>query len=52
MKCRLVDVYSIWGTICGFHLIFAPAEATKTVTLGLQVFIGQFVTDWNAVLAA
>jgi raffinose/stachyose/melibiose transport system permease protein len=33
-------------------LILAPAEDTKTVTLGAQVFIGQFVTDWNAVLAA
>ena len=28
-----------------------PAAA-KTVTLGAQVFIGQFVTNWNAVLAA
>ena len=35
-----------------FPLILAPAEATKTITLGTQMFIGEFVTDWNAVLAA
>jgi len=35
-----------------FPLILAPAEATKTITLGTQVFIGQFVTNWNAVLAS
>ncbi|TAZ52689.1 carbohydrate ABC transporter permease [Rhizobium ruizarguesonis] len=35
-----------------FPLILAPSEATKTVTLGSQIFIGQFVTNWNAVLAA
>ncbi len=41
----------IWNDLW-FPLILAPAEATKTVTLGSQVFIGQFVTNWNAVLAA
>ena len=41
----------IWNDLW-FPLILAPAEATKTVTLGSQVFIGQFVTDWNAVLSA
>ena len=35
-----------------FPLILAPAEEVKTLTLGSQVFIGQFVTDWNAVLSA
>ncbi|MFT5645012.1 MAG: raffinose/stachyose/melibiose transport system permease protein [Janthinobacterium sp.] len=34
-----------------FPLILAPSESTKTVTLGVQQFIGQYVTDWNAVLA-
>lgn len=34
-----------------FSLILAPSEATKTVTLGVQQFIGQYVTDWNSVLA-
>ncbi|MQW32681.1 carbohydrate ABC transporter permease [Sinorhizobium meliloti] len=41
----------IWNDLW-FPLILAPAEQTKTITLGAQVFIGQFVTDWNAVLAA
>ncbi|MBS1164286.1 MAG: sugar transporter permease [Proteobacteria bacterium] len=41
----------IWNDLW-FPLILAPSEATKTVTLGAQLFIGQFVTNWNAVLAA
>lgn len=41
----------IWNDLW-FPLILAPAEETKTLTLGAQVFIGQFVTNWNAVLAA
>ncbi|HPG21401.1 MAG TPA: carbohydrate ABC transporter permease [Amaricoccus sp.] len=41
----------IWNDLW-FPLILAPAEATKTITLGTQVFIGQFVTNWNAVLAS
>ncbi|WP_018688098.1 carbohydrate ABC transporter permease [Ahrensia kielensis] len=41
----------IWNDLW-FPLILAPAEETKTITLGAQVFIGQFVTDWNAVLAS
>lgn len=35
-----------------FPLILAPSDRTKTVTLGVQQFIGQYVTDWNSVLAA
>lgn len=41
----------IWNDLW-FPLILAPGEETKTITLGAQVFIGQFVTNWNAVLAA
>jgi len=41
----------IWNDLW-FPLILAPGEATKTVTLGAQSFIGQFMTNWNAVLAA
>ena len=41
----------IWNDLW-FPLILAPAESTKTITLGTQVFIGQFVTNWNAVLSA
>ena len=41
----------IWNDLW-FPLILAPGEATKTITLGAQMFIGQYVTNWNAVLAA
>lgn len=41
----------IWNDLW-FPLILAPSEATKTVTLGSQMFIGQYVTNWNAVLSA
>jgi raffinose/stachyose/melibiose transport system permease protein len=41
----------IWNDLW-FPLILAPSEATKTVTLGAQLFLGQFVTNWNAILAA
>lgn len=41
----------IWNDLW-FPLILAPGESTKTITLGSQIFIGQFVTNWNAVLAA
>ncbi|MBB2973841.1 carbohydrate ABC transporter permease [Mesorhizobium sp. RMAD-H1] len=41
----------IWNDLW-FPLILAPAEETKTVTLGAQMFIGQYVTNWNAVLSA
>jgi len=41
----------VWNDLW-FPLILAPSEQTKTVTLGVQQFIGQYVTDWNSVLAA
>ncbi len=41
----------IWNDLW-FPLILAPSEGTATVTLGVQQFLGQFVSDWNAVLAA
>ncbi|TKT74779.1 carbohydrate ABC transporter permease [Aquamicrobium sp. LC103] len=41
----------IWNDLW-FPLILAPAEPTKTITLGVQIFLGQFVTNWNAVLSA
>ena len=41
----------VWNDLW-FPLILAPGERTKTVTLGAQQFLGQFVNDWNAVLAA
>lgn len=41
----------IWNDLW-FPLILASAEQVKTVTLGSQIFLGQFVTDWNAILAS
>lgn len=41
----------IWNDLW-FPLILAPGDSTRTVTLGVQAFIGQYVTDWNAVLAS
>jgi raffinose/stachyose/melibiose transport system permease protein len=44
------NMIPIWNDLW-FPLILASGEETKTLTLGSQVFIGQFVTDWNAVLS-
>ncbi len=41
----------IWNDLW-FPLILSPSESTQTITLGVQQFVGQFSTDWNAVLAA
>lgn len=41
----------IWNDLW-FPLILAPGEASRTVTLGVQQFIGQYNVDWGAVLAA
>ena len=41
----------IWNDLW-FPLILAPGESTKTIILGAQQFLGQFVTNWNAVLSA
>jgi raffinose/stachyose/melibiose transport system permease protein len=41
----------IWNDLW-FPLIIAPHESTKTVTLGAQMFLGQFQSDWNGVLSA
>lgn len=41
----------IWNDLW-FPLILAPGESSRTVTLGVQQFIGQYTVDWGAVLAA
>ncbi|MCW7538984.1 carbohydrate ABC transporter permease [Aquabacterium sp. A7-Y] len=41
----------IWNDLW-FPLILAPGDSTQTITLGVQQFIGQYATDWNAVLAS
>jgi raffinose/stachyose/melibiose transport system permease protein len=45
------NMIPIWNDLW-FPLILAPSEQNKTVTLGAQVFLGQYVNDWNAVLAS
>ncbi|HEY1013340.1 MAG TPA: carbohydrate ABC transporter permease [Herpetosiphonaceae bacterium] len=40
----------IWNDLW-FPLILAPGEASRTLTLGAQQFLGQFQTDWSALLA-
>ena len=49
----LVGVFTmvpVWNDLW-FPLILAPGESTKTVTLGVQVFLGQFVSDWRGMTA-
>lgn len=49
-----VAIYSIvpiWNDLW-FPLILAPSEKTKTLTLGSQLFMGQYIIDWNAVLSS
>ena len=41
----------IWNDLW-FPLILAPGEKTRTVTLGALNFMGQFASDWNALLSA
>lgn len=41
----------IWNDLW-FPLILSPGQETRTVTLGVQQFIGQYTVDWGAVLAA
>jgi raffinose/stachyose/melibiose transport system permease protein len=41
----------IWNDLW-FPLILASGAGKQTITLGTQQFIGQYVTNWNAVLAA
>jgi raffinose/stachyose/melibiose transport system permease protein len=45
------NMIPIWNDLW-FPLILAPSERNKTITLGAQQFLGQFVSDWNAVLAS
>ena len=41
----------VWNDLW-FPLLLAPGNGAQTITLGIQQFIGEYVTDWNAVLAA
>jgi raffinose/stachyose/melibiose transport system permease protein len=46
-----ISMLPIWNDLW-FPLILAPGESTKTLVLGAQAFLGEFVNDYNAVLAA
>jgi raffinose/stachyose/melibiose transport system permease protein len=41
----------VWNDLW-FPLLLAPTGNRQTITLGVQQFLGQYITDWNAVLAA
>ncbi len=47
----ILSMIPIWNDLW-WPLILAPGRSTATLTLGTQQFLGQFVSDWNAVLAA
>ena len=44
-------IVPIWNDLW-FPLILTSSDKTHTITLGVQQFLGQYITDWNAVLAA
>ena len=41
----------VWNDLW-FPLLLAPTGGKQTITLGIQQFLGQYITDWNSVLAA
>ena len=40
-------IVPIWNDLW-FPLILTSSESTHTITLGVQQFLGQYITDWNA----
>lgn len=44
-------IVPIWNDLW-FPLILTSSDSTHTVTLGVQQFLGQYITDWNSVLAS
>jgi raffinose/stachyose/melibiose transport system permease protein len=47
----IFTVVPIWNDLW-FPLILTSSDSTHTITLGVQQFLGQYITDWNSVLAA
>ena len=41
----------IWNDLW-FPLLLTSSDSTHTITLGVQQFLGQYITDWNSVLSA
>jgi raffinose/stachyose/melibiose transport system permease protein len=52
-RCDGLSEYNIpvWNDLW-FPLLLAPTGGKQTITLGIQQFLGQYITDWNAVLSA
>jgi len=46
-----ITMLPVWNDLW-FPLILAPSKPNQTVTLGVQQFVGQFQTDYPALLAA
>lgn len=47
----IFNMITIWNDLW-FPLTLAPSEPVRTVTLGASAFVGQYRTDWSALLAA
>ncbi len=45
------SIIPIWNDVW-FPLVMASDESVLTVTMGAQAFLGQFASDWNALLSA
>ncbi len=41
----------VWNDLW-FPLLLAPTGGKQTITLGIQQYLGQYITDWNSVLSA
>ena len=47
----VLTMIPVWNDLW-FPLLLAPTGGKQTITLGIQQFLGQYITDWNAVLSA
>ncbi|HEY1942767.1 MAG TPA: carbohydrate ABC transporter permease [Roseiarcus sp.] len=47
----IFTIVPIWNDLW-FPLILTSSDTTHTITLGVQQFLGEYITDWNSVLAA
>lgn len=41
----------VWNDLW-FPILLAPTAGKQTITLGIQQYLGQYITDWNSVLSA
>jgi raffinose/stachyose/melibiose transport system permease protein len=41
----------VWNDLW-FPILLAPSAGKQTITLGIQQYLGQYITDWNSVLSA